>query len=316
MINKFDALGVNANRNRNDGGQQPRDQLAQGGVANVPVAANVQNQVAGYNSSDEEEELILAEDQNRLARRGGDRLKSEFLPPDYEQILFQQYQRCQQNQRSVHKYIADFMRLAERNDLRESEVHQIRDRIGVQIVKSVTEVKNLAIKVELMIRDRGGNKIEGNRQTYGNDNFQRSSGKETSRSFANRSKAAQGWNQGTKRKEDKGPGKKERSFLTITQSGREMEVVKESQVVYALVVRQVFAADEKKQIDETPEQELLEKGHIRESMSPCAVPTLLTPKKDGTYRISICVVDTTKFVLEWEMNGRQLSRQRMVFISG
>ncbi|KAI5667488.1 hypothetical protein M9H77_17341 [Catharanthus roseus] len=46
MINRFDALGVNANRNRNDGGQQPRDQLAQSGVANVPVVAKVQNQIA------------------------------------------------------------------------------------------------------------------------------------------------------------------------------------------------------------------------------------------------------------------------------
>ncbi|KAI5663340.1 hypothetical protein M9H77_22663 [Catharanthus roseus] len=71
MINRFDALGVDANRNRNDGGQRPRDQLARGGVANVPVVANVQNQVAGYNSSDEEEDLSVAEDQKRLARRGG-----------------------------------------------------------------------------------------------------------------------------------------------------------------------------------------------------------------------------------------------------
>ncbi|KAI5672994.1 hypothetical protein M9H77_13358 [Catharanthus roseus] len=59
-----------------------------------------------------------------------------------------------------------------------------------------------------MIRDRGGSRIEGNRQTYGNDNFQRSSGEEILRSFANRNKAAQGWNQGTELKEDKGPGKK------------------------------------------------------------------------------------------------------------
>ncbi|KAI5673910.1 hypothetical protein M9H77_14274 [Catharanthus roseus] len=75
---KFDALRVDANRNRNDGGQRPKDQLARGGVANVPIAANIQNQIAGYNSSDEEEDVILAEDQNRPARRGGGRLKVDI----------------------------------------------------------------------------------------------------------------------------------------------------------------------------------------------------------------------------------------------
>ncbi|KAI5676564.1 hypothetical protein M9H77_07514 [Catharanthus roseus] len=113
---------------------------------------------------------------------------------DYEQILFQQYQRYQQNQRSIQEYTADFMRLVERNDLRESEVHQIRDKIGVYVVKSMTEAKNLATKAELMIRDRGGSRIEGNKRTYDNDNFQKSSGEETSRSFTYRNKAAQGWN--------------------------------------------------------------------------------------------------------------------------
>lgn len=48
-------------------------------------------------------------------------MHARFLPADYEQMLYQQYQHCQQHNRSINDYIEEFYRLSARNNLNETE---------------------------------------------------------------------------------------------------------------------------------------------------------------------------------------------------
>ena len=57
-------------------------------------------------------------------------LKEQFLYVDYDQILYQQYQHCQQKSRIVREYIEEFYRLNARVDLYESGRQQVSRYLG------------------------------------------------------------------------------------------------------------------------------------------------------------------------------------------
>ncbi|XP_019052158.1 PREDICTED: uncharacterized protein LOC109114263, partial [Nelumbo nucifera] len=113
---------------------------------------------------------------------------------------------------SVNEYTSEFLRLAERKQLPESDNQQatrylsslkpaIRDKIGVQMIMSVQEARNLALKAELMSQER--TRADNYRRYSGNDNRQATAdkGKPTqgvqppnSPNVANTNKAATGGN--------------------------------------------------------------------------------------------------------------------------
>ncbi|KAG6757810.1 hypothetical protein POTOM_038136 [Populus tomentosa] len=89
-------------------------------------------------------------------------LRARYLPPDYEQILFQQYQDCRQGNRTVQTYIEEFHRLSSRNNLSETDAQQIsrfvgglrltiQDRVSMQTIYSLNEAINLATKAEAQL---------------------------------------------------------------------------------------------------------------------------------------------------------------------
>lgn len=88
-----------------------------------------------------------------------------YLPTDYEQILYCVYIGCVQGNRSVSEYTEEFMRLAKRNHLMETENQKIerynnglklsiQEKISLQNLWTLQKAINMALKVELLEKEK------------------------------------------------------------------------------------------------------------------------------------------------------------------
>ncbi|KAI5342735.1 hypothetical protein L3X38_010611 [Prunus dulcis] len=92
-------------------------------------------------------------------------MMDQFLLTDYEQIMYRMYIVCVQGNRSVFEYTEEFMRLAERNHSTKIENQKIaryikglklsiQEKIGLQNMWTLQEPINMALKVELLEKEK------------------------------------------------------------------------------------------------------------------------------------------------------------------
>ena len=86
-------------------------------------------------------------------------MADRFLPPNYQQELFRQYQDCKQGTRTVSKYMEEFDRLVNCNDLEETKDQRIsrfvhglrvsmRNQVSLQTQYTLNEAVTLSKKIE------------------------------------------------------------------------------------------------------------------------------------------------------------------------
>ncbi|XP_020692917.1 uncharacterized protein LOC110107098 [Dendrobium catenatum] len=95
-------------------------------------------------------------------------MRGHFLPTDYEQMLYLQYQHCTQGARSVGDYTEEFYRLSARNNLRESDnqlvaqytgglKESLQDKLQLNSLWTLSQAVNFALKAELQLSKQSKN---------------------------------------------------------------------------------------------------------------------------------------------------------------
>ena len=183
-------------------------------------------------------------------------------------IFFYAYQRCTNDNKRVNDYTSEFFKLAKRNQLPKSENQpkalQVKERNFLTIVhdssslmdecKEIREVHLMVVKGEVKSRDLVGAQIPMEVQTL------------------------------LEEFDDVIPEDLPTELPPMRNIQHHIDLIPSASLPNVPHYR--MSSEENKILKEKVEQ-LLSKGHIHTSMSTCVIPTLLMPKKEGSWRMCV-----------------------------
>ncbi|CAK7355058.1 unnamed protein product [Dovyalis caffra] len=175
IMDRLDALGIDANRNQIDDGPRSREDVARGKTVNGP-APDVHGCRQQFYDNDSDEDEYFEEPMLRRVDRGRhnyrDRENNGFgLKVDIP-YFNGNLNKCHRGMKTVYEYESDFMRLAETNELREIEGQQVaRGPSNEDFIRGL----KYGSKGQTNIARKG--KLDYSRRSYSGDNYKASSDK-------------------------------------------------------------------------------------------------------------------------------------------